>query len=125
GESLLAAGKSLNDDGIRMSRVAGGVAMVAAAVAIFGGAKWWSAVDTAYQRTMYKASPLALALHDGLLSVAASDTQYTPAGRPSGYVPDHGKLMHLFLVGDRGFAHLHPSADGASVPSFATRVPQL
>src|SRR5204863_8224484 len=49
--------------------------------------------------------------------------------RPSGFVPDHGTLMRLFLIaaGDaRAFAHLHPRPEGSSaIPAFVTKLPSL
>ena len=128
GESLLAPGKSLGDSGVRTTRIAGAVAVGVLAVAIFGGARWWSAVDTAYERGIYRPSLLQVSLAHGVLRLAAQDTQYLPGGRPSTYVPDHDKLMHLFLVRDgdaRAFAHLHPRADSAEIPEFTTTLPPL
>ncbi|HEX7940063.1 MAG TPA: hypothetical protein VF483_13835, partial [Gemmatimonadaceae bacterium] len=125
GESLLAPGKSLGEDGVRVSRIATGIAVATIVIATFGGARWWDAVDGDYKRSLYKVSPLSLSLHDGVLAISASDTQFMPNGRPATYVPDHGKLMHLFLVSERAFAHLHPRADTAAVPSFTTPLPPL
>ena len=128
GESLLGPGKSLNDAGVRSSRVAGGIAMAVLALAILGGARWWNAVDTEYEGSIYHPSRLRVSLADGVMRLAARDTQYLPGDRASTYVPDHGKLMHLFMVkeGDaRGFAHLHPGADTATIPEFTTMLPPL
>ena len=128
GESLVEPGRSLDSAGVMTSRLAGAVAFAVLALAVFGGSRWWRAVDDDYERSMYRPSPLAVSLIDGVLRVAATDTLYLPAGRPSGYVPDHGKLMHLFLVKSddaRAFAHLHPRADGAEIPAFTTVLPLL
>jgi hypothetical protein len=128
GESLVEPGRSLDSAGVMTSRVAGGVALAVLALAVFGGSRWWRAVDSDYERSLYRPSPLAVSLIDGVLRVAATDTLYLPTGRPSGYVPDHGKLMHLFLVKSddaRAFAHLHPRADGAEIPAFTTVLPLL
>jgi len=128
GESLVEPGRSLDSAGVTTTRAAGAVAFAVLALAIFGGSRWWRAVDQDYERSMYRPSPLAVSLIDGVLRVAATDTLYLPAGRASGYVPDHGKLMHLFMVKSddaRAFAHLHPRADGAAIPAFTTVLPVL
>ena len=125
GESLLDAGMSLGDAGVRTTRIAGGVAVVVLAVVVFAGARWWNAVDRGYDRTIYRPAPLALSLAGTTLHVAASDTLYMPTGRAATYVPDHGKLMHLFIIGAKGFAHLHPRPDSAAIPAFTAAVPPV
>jgi len=128
GESLVEPGRSLDGAGIRTSRLAGAVAFTVLALAVFGGSRWWRAVDRDYERSMYRPSPLEVTLIDGVLRVAATDTLYRPGGGASTYVPDHGKLMHLFLVkadDARAFAHLHPRGDGTRIPAFTTILPPL
>jgi len=125
GEGLVAPGQTMPASGVRTSRIAAAVSVVVIALAVFGGARWWDAVDSDYDRTIYRPSPLAVSLEKGILRVAAADTEYLPGARPSTYVPDHGKLMHLFLVSPRGFAHLHPRPDSAHIPAFTTVLPPL
>ncbi len=129
GEGLLAPGKQLSDAGVRTTRIAGAVALIVLSLAVFGGARWWNSVDRAYQRTIYKPPALQVSLSNGVLKLAATDTQYMPgSGRVLGYVPDHGKLMHLFVIKQddaRAFAHLHPRPDTGSVPAFTTTLPPL
>jgi hypothetical protein len=112
----------------RAQRVAA-LAIPILALAVFGGARWWNAVDRDYQRTIYRPSPLKLTLEGSTLQVQASDTLWQLPGRPSALVPDHGKLMHLFLVradDARAFAHLHPVPDDSSeIPPFRTTLPAL
>jgi len=61
--------------------------------------------------------------------VRAQDTLYSANGRPLRFVPDHGKLMHLFLVrwdDARAFAHLHPvPADTGALPVMRAQLPPL
>ena len=99
------------------------------ALGVFGGARWWNAVDRDYDRRLYRPSPLMVSLDGARLRVQATDTLWQPPGRPSAIVPDHGKLMHLFVVrtGDAGaFAHLHPQAQDTSAnPAFVTTLPPL
>jgi hypothetical protein len=82
---------------------------------LFGGKKWWDFEDGNYRNNaLYKALPVSAAVRaerDQLiltLKVDASERrgQWTPL------IPDHGKMMHLFLIraGEPGaFAHLHPT----------------
>ena len=114
GDSLLPAGQTMDSRRRRKANIAMAIAVPVLAVVLFGGARWWSAVDSDYERTMYRppaADPtitvdsarrtLSLHVHD----TAAFRAIYSPV------VPDHGKMMHLFLVSTSGmqtFAHLHP-----------------
>jgi hypothetical protein len=129
GESLVAASDSLDAARRRTARRAAVIAVPILAVAVLGGARWWRAVDRDYERTMYRPSPLRLALDGDALRIGVTDTLWQPPRRVSPLVPDHGKLMHLFLVravDARGFAHLHPTAtDTTAMPAFVARVPDL
>jgi hypothetical protein len=132
GESLLGPRDELDSTQRRRARRVGAIAVPILAVAVFGGARWWSAVDAAYERTLHRPSPLAISLSDGILSLRTSDSVWQPARqgrRPSAIVPDHGKLMHLFLVRDAdasAFAHLHPlPTDSSEIPAFRTSLPPL
>lgn len=131
GESLLDASEEMESaHRTRATRVAI-LALPVIALAIFGGARWWDDVDREYENTMYKPTPLALTLDGTTLRVSAADSLRLPGGKISRYMPDHGKLMHLFLVkadDARGFAHLHPApapGDTSAAPVMFTRVPPL
>jgi hypothetical protein len=94
------------------------LAMAAAAVVLslglYGGRTWWNKVDSDYRNNkMYKAEPLIAALQTNgsqtLLQVRLGESKLSRRS----LLPDHGKLVHLFLVksGDMAaFAHLHPVA---------------
>ncbi len=93
-----------------------GLVLVAA---IYFGDRWWAASERAYGASVYKPEPLDAKVSGDklLLNFAAS------AGD---LLPDHGHLMHLFVVAmpdmDRVW-HLHP--DETAVGHFEHALPTL
>lgn len=84
------------------------------ALLLFGGKKWWDFEDRNYRNNaLYKplpASALVRAERDQLLLTIKVDTA-DRRGPWTPLIPDHGKMMHLFLVRDSepgAFAHMHP-----------------
>ena len=114
------------------ARVAMGVSAAVIAAALLGGRAWWNAVDAAYRTGLYQpphATATVRAERGGhVLRLAIDDTSWTnPRRQWTPLVPDHGHLMHLFLVRDStlgAFAHLHPlpldsTTFDAAVPPLA------
>ena len=91
-----------------------GAAVLLLAVFLGLGRMWWNAEDAAYARGIFQPVHGAITTRDeGPRRVLrfAIDPAAANARRWSPFIPDHGKLMHLFLVkaGDLGaLAHLHP-----------------
>ena len=131
GESLLEQGEQLDAARRARARRVAAIAVPILALIVFQGARWWDAVDREYDNNIYKPAPLALTLTGDSLHVVADDRLLLPGGRKSRYMPDHGKLMHLFLVradDARAIAHLHPAPapnDTSATPAMATRLPPL
>lgn len=113
----------------RRARSATAMAAGVIALALIGGAKWWNAEEAAYRATLYKPMAISTSVStidgDRLLRIAIRDTTWR-TNRRQPLIPDHGKLMHLFLIGvgqENAIAHLHPLRVQAD--SFVTRVPEL
>jgi hypothetical protein len=110
GEALLPPGESLDDRTRRRARIVSTVAAGILGVLVLGGARWWSSVDHDYQRTMYRPPAVDADVRSGALTLRIHDTAafhviFAPV------IPDHGKMMHLFLIAPgthAAFGHFHP-----------------
>ncbi len=97
---------------------------------VVGGKAWWDAVDRDYRTNrLYRPLPMTtdVRVTNGVpilrlrVDLSGGGQRYwTPLQ------PDHGKLMHLFLIRDEEpdtFAHLHPIQRNST--TFETAVPPL
>jgi hypothetical protein len=107
------------------------IAAILCAVALAGGKHWWNSEENAFRSHLHEGAWPDL---DAAVSVAEGQRilqltigkKFFERNRRVGLIPDHGKLIHLFLVreGSRDtFAHLHPIRTGDSV--FEVPLPPL
>lgn len=96
----------------------GRVAMLLASAILFMltmvGKTWWDIEDDEYRNeSLYKRIPISARVrtdHDQHILTLQVNTSES-RGRWTPLIPDHGKMMHLFLIHDGkpgAFAHLHP-----------------
>jgi hypothetical protein len=121
GESVVEPGRVVPAAGRKRARLIGIIAVPVMAIILLGGARWWQAVDESYQQRMYRPYVArAAVVREAGKPVLRLEATLDPL------IPDHGKLMHLFVIDSArmtSFAHLHPSVVDSS--TFSTLLPPL
>jgi len=129
-ESALEPGVAPGTRDVRRARIAAAGGTLVLGLALLGGRAWWKAVDTAHRTGLFH--PLHATVtqravgHPALWLIIDDPAWVDPQRHPAPLIPDHGHLMHLFLVRDSGlgaFAHLHPVPLNAAM--FETTPPPL
>jgi hypothetical protein len=135
-ESVVEPGLAADAAGRRRARIGMGVAaLIVAGCLAFGN--WWWGMERAFyrERVLYRPfnSEATSRVDDGQrrLTLKVADSRWPPATTPSVFnrlMPDHGKLMHMFLVREPAldtFAHVHPVPRDVTDLTFDLDVPPI
>ncbi|HLJ89700.1 MAG TPA: hypothetical protein VKZ53_23015 [Candidatus Angelobacter sp.] len=139
GEAQLSPGEKLNAPLKRRSRIGMSIGIVVVLAILIGGNLWWGSEASANERMTYHIPQVTPTLQSGnhlLLhlenpnSKKSEGWEYSWTDRPrmGDLVPDHGHLMHLFLVrmpDMKSFWHLHPEQVQSSDGEFTAALPSL
>jgi hypothetical protein len=130
-ESQLEPGQAVPPEKRRRGRIAMAVTAATILGILFLGNMWWTSVANANARDMvYKPPPMQVSVSDGNHLTLKLGSSYWHELRKSEQldkiIPDHGHLMHLFLIRMPemdNFYHLHPEESAAG--TFTESLPAM
>lgn len=114
GEATLEPGVAVDASRRRRAWIARGAAAGIVTAFLVLGRLWWNAEEVAYAKGVYRPTRTLVTVGDsgGARTIAlAIDTATLNRRRASPFIPDHGRMMHLFAIREDlgAMAHLHPA----------------
>jgi hypothetical protein len=140
-ESALPPGETPDEGRVRTGRLVMVGTALSVGLLLWAGKRWWDAQDAAFQAQLYRPFSVVASIERAdsarLFRLTITDSSWVMRGDSAWLrshnlaawtplVPDHGKLMHLFLVREEGMgaiAHLHPTTDDSV--RFTSPLPAL
>jgi hypothetical protein len=130
-EGSLGPGETPAPGGVRRARVVMAIAAVVVVGILYLGRAWWNSDASNYQRgvNFFKPPAAETKLENGnrlIIRAKGQDAEWSNYVKMEEVIPDHGHLMHLFVISVPGLDrmwHLHP--DRIAGGAFAQELPSM
>ena len=129
GEATTEPGHEISATKKRRAQVMMTLSVALLIAAFYFGGRWWEAKAADVRHSNYEIPRVTASLESGsrlVLRLSNPNSEWSEAVRLDDLIPDHGHLMHLFLVRTPGldrFWHLHPAELEPGV--FVVDLPQV
>ena len=97
---------------------------------LYSGNKWWSDIETSYRENLYTPMKNEVQLinngKQNILQIFFTDELWLSGMIPD-LMPDHGKIMHLYLINEdySQLCHLHPKRNKENQNLFEVVLPEI
>jgi hypothetical protein len=110
-EAQLEPGLAPGERNRKRAAIVMAVAFVLVGGIVYLGNKWWTAEANAYARNIYQPIQMSASVDNGRLALRLEDTGFFRFSKLDDLIPDHGHLMHLYVISAPAMNyvwHLHP-----------------
>jgi hypothetical protein len=125
-EAKLTPGAAPAAENRRAAHISMAATTVGLAAILFLGYRWWNSDERFYLSHVYKPLNMVPKVVGSKLSLEITDPGWFRFRKTDDFIPDHGHLMHLFLIRMPGMDrmwHLHPESQPNGV--FALELPSV
>ena len=129
-DGIAKSGEAVPAGTMRSKRIGFVIATILCSVLVYGGNKWWTSVANKTNNFVFKPMHAEYNVEqvngENRLSLTIDTANSQRSAWLPYIIPDHGKIMHLFIVSLPGmnvFAHVHPERTG--LLNFAVDLPSL
>ena len=124
-EAILEPGREAETYRVRRARVVMALVAVGVLALLWLGNRWWNSEEGDYMRVIFKPLVLQPVLEGSRLTLQLQDPGWL-GRRTDDLLPDHGHLMHLYMIRVPEMDlvwHLHPESSGAGFTQQLPNVP--
>ncbi|MBZ5602661.1 MAG: hypothetical protein LAO79_10180 [Acidobacteriia bacterium] len=124
-EGSLAGGEPATGRSRNRARILMGATAALVVFILWAGDRWWIAEASSYSANLYKPLGMTAAIEPGDKLVLTIENSKWLRRRNDDFLPDHGHLMHLYVIAEpdanRAW-HLHPDLSGST---FVENLPPM